>query len=282
MNPSDIINKSDQKSKSRAEKQPIEAKLYKIDGNKILYTVNSSHHNKQYLVTIQLLDFITNKLDSLKDALAGNIKISCNCPGFLYKGLKYISWKGQVGIDKETRRPDITNPDLEGLACKHILVALNQMKSDYNAIYKMFKDAIPKEKPSTSDKEKKAASDVSENDIEVIDRFKEACSSLYKSYIKFKKENKDENLEFADSEFYDGKDPSKILSELSKATTKAIANSFLGKLDSLNNILKLIDQKKNGFNVLLNSDVSSLTKKINSIINNKTESLINNIILTLM
>ena len=69
MRPQDIVNKSDNKSKARAAKQPIRAKLYKLEDSKILYTVTSSEGNKQYIVTIQLLDLTGNRLRSLKSAL---------------------------------------------------------------------------------------------------------------------------------------------------------------------------------------------------------------------
>lgn len=77
MRPVDIVNKSDNRSKSKAAKQNIPARLYKVENNKILYTVKSSKGDKQYLVTIQLLDLTGNKLKSLRSALNGDIKISC-------------------------------------------------------------------------------------------------------------------------------------------------------------------------------------------------------------
>ena len=95
----DIINKSDNRSKERAAKQGLTAKLYKVEDNKILYTVTSSQGNRQYIVTIQLLGLTGNKLRSLKGAINGNVKLSCTCPAFLYQGYKYIMWKSQSGID---------------------------------------------------------------------------------------------------------------------------------------------------------------------------------------
>lgn len=78
----DIINKSDNRSKERAAKQRLNAKLYKVDGNKILYTVTSSQGNRQYIVTIQLLGLTGNKLRSLKGAINSDVKLSCSCPAF--------------------------------------------------------------------------------------------------------------------------------------------------------------------------------------------------------
>ena len=285
MRPPDIKNKSDNRSKSRAEKQHLKAKLYKVEDNKILYTVTSSEGDKQYKVTIQLLDLTSNKLQSLKPAMNGNLKISCTCPGFLYQGYKFISWKANVGIDKETRSPDIRNPNKEGLACKHILVALDQMKSDYNAIHDMVKAQVPKgkDKPQPTDIKNNSKSDKpTELDIKVVTDFKSACDKLYDDYTKFTKSDHSEDDTFIDSKFYDKVDPSSILKDLSKPVAKSLNGKFIGKLKSLEDILKLIDQKKNGFNVLLDSDVKALTKKLNSTIHDENEAYINNIILTIM
>lgn len=285
MRPQDIVNRSDNKSKFRAAKQNLPARLYKVEDNKIIYTVKSSKGDKQYLVTIQLLDLTGNKLKSLKSALNGNIRIKCTCDAFLYRGYKYITWKSNVGIDKETRAPDKTNPDRKGLACKHILVALEQMKSDYNKIYEMLKAQVPtgNNKPQPSDfKNNSNSNEPTELDIKIITDFKSACDKLYKDYTAYKLTGPTKDALFVDSKFYDKVDPSEILKDLSKPVAKSLSGKFIGKLSSLQNILSLIDQKKNGFNVLLSSDVKSLINKLNASISTKTESLINNIILTLI
>lgn len=83
MRPPDIISQSDNRSKSRAAKQHLAARLYKVEGNTVIYTVDSSEHDKQYYVTIQLVDLTGNKLRSLKAAMNGNVRIHCTCPAFL-------------------------------------------------------------------------------------------------------------------------------------------------------------------------------------------------------
>lgn len=285
MRPQDIINKSDNRSKEKASRDGLVARLYKVEDNKILYTVTSSTGNKQYIVTIQLLGLTGNKLKSLKSALNGNIKISCSCPAFLFQGYKYISWKSSSGIDREDRSPDKTNPNKEGMACKHILVALNQIKSDYDKIHDMIKAQIPKgkDKPQPTDIKDNAKSDSpTELDIKIITDFKEAVSKLYKDYTEFLDSDHLDSDIFTNSKFYDKVDPSQILNNLSKPVAKSLNGKFIGKLKSLNDILKLIDQKKNGFNVLLDSDIKVLTNKLNATIHTAVESYINNIILNLI
>lgn len=285
MRPPDIKNKSDNRSKARAERQNINAKLYKVEDNKIIYTVTSSQGDKQYLVTIQLLGLTGNKLKSLKAAMNGDIKIRCTCPAFLYQGYKFITWKANVGIEPETRSPDVRNPERKGMACKHILAVLDQMKSDYKAIYDMFKAQVPKgkDKPQPTDiKDNSKSKEPTELDIKIVTDFKSACDKLYDDYSKYLKSNPGEDDTFIDSKFYDKTDPSSILKDLSKPVAKSLNGKFIGKLKSLEDILNLIDQKKNGFNVLLDSDTKALIKKLNSTIENKTEAFINDIILSLM
>ena len=84
MRPPDIQSKSDNRSKTKASQQGLRAKLYKVKDNRILYTVNSSEGDKQYIVTIQLLGLTGNKLSSLKSAMNSDVKVHCTCPGFLY------------------------------------------------------------------------------------------------------------------------------------------------------------------------------------------------------
>lgn len=283
MNDTAILNKSDRRSKERAISQNIRAKLYKVEDNKIIYTVTSSKGDKQYLVTFLLLDITGNKLKSLRSALNGNLKIKCTCDAFLYQGYKYISYKANTGIDPENRAPDIRNPNREGMACKHIIAALNQMKRDYKEIYAMFKAQQPKgkDKPQPTDiKDNNKSDKPTDLDVKIITDFKTACDKLYKDYQTYKKNGTDGD--FADSSFYDGTDPSDMLKNLSKPVAKSLNGKFIGKCKTLADIVNLIDQKKNGFNVLLDSDVKALIKKLNSTLSETTESLINNIILNLL
>ena len=101
-------------------------------------------------------------------------------------------------------------------------------------------------------------------------------------YYDYKNSSPTKDAKFVDSEFYDKVDPSEILKSLSKSAARLLSGRFIGRLSSLDNILTLMDQKKNGFNILLDSDAKYIINKLNASIKSKTESLINNIILHLM
>ncbi len=278
MNSKEVTNKSDIRSRIKSKKEQIKAKFYKVDGDTLLYTVNSSKKDKQYLVKIQLLDLSNNKLSSLKSALDGNLKISCTCPAFLYQGYKYISYKKQVGIDKETRAPNIKNPNQIGLACKHILVALEQIKSDYSLIYnnlKLSQNSVPQTNDTTNNSDES-----NEQDLKIIDDFKEECLKLYDEYTKYIASN--DTDDFINSKLYSGINPTALLDNLSKQTLKMIKQKFDNKFDNLENLIKFIETRRNSFKVLLKSGLSSITNKINYNLKSTTESIINNIILNLI
>ena len=278
MNYKEVTNKSDIRSRIKSKKEQIKAKFYKVDGDTLLYTVNSSKKDKQYLVKIQLLDLSNNKLSSLKSALDGNLKISCTCPAFLYQGYKYISYKKRVGIDKETRAPNIKNPNQIGLACKHILVALEQIKSDYSLIYNNLK--LSQTSASKTDNTTNNSDESNEQDLKIIDDFKEECLKLYDEYTKYIASNDADD--FINSKLYSGINPTALLDNLSKQTSKMIKQKFDNKFDNLENLIKFIETRINSFKVLLKSGLSSITNKINYNLKSTTESIINNIILNLI
>lgn len=277
MIPSNIIKRSDNRSKSAANSQSISARLYKVENRTVFYTVTSGSGNKQYLVKIQLTDLDLSNLDSLEDALQGNIKIYCSCDAFLYHGYKYIAFKAKSGIEPETRAPKITNPNMQGMACKHIIVVLQQMKKDYNSIYELF----TKQLSNSNNNRHSDNKSFTNNDLKIISEFKDACTELYNQYTKYIKDTKlDDSTSFQDSEYY--VDPSVLLKDLSVPASKIVKNLFIGKLTSIEKILQSIESKRNGFIILLTSDTKYITDKINRNISQKTEAYINHLILELM
>jgi len=98
----------------------------------------------------ELKDISRTKKDSLKDKLmmaveSGDLNVSCTCPDYLYGGYKYMA--GQLDYSmgrKETRSPDVRNPDLKGTVCKHILAVLNNMQWYIDDIVKSYKEEAEK------------------------------------------------------------------------------------------------------------------------------------------
>jgi len=123
-------------------------------GYPIKYTgLNSKNYTLKFKVgdydnRIQLLDYLyllntTNK-NAFDLILGSNVKVFCNCADFLYKGFQYIGTLDRYGIKPEYRRPDHTNPDLEGSVCKHLLWLFQNIKKFRSQIEKdLFKNPQP-------------------------------------------------------------------------------------------------------------------------------------------
>jgi hypothetical protein len=70
------------------------------------------------------------------DILNADIRVACNCPAFLYHGYAYITDQLDAGENTlrrypgaevpEGRAPDVRNPSLEGVICKHLIAVLNR------------------------------------------------------------------------------------------------------------------------------------------------------------
>lgn len=97
-----------------------------------------------YTVKIQMAEYadIADDKDlSVKEkvrlAIAGDLKISCTCPAYLYFGYKYILTKLDTNeSDDEHRFPKIRNPKLQGVMCKHCYTAIGAFPMNWNTIAK--------------------------------------------------------------------------------------------------------------------------------------------------
>lgn len=52
--------------------------------------------------------------------LSSDILVDCSCPDFIFGGYKYIATLKKYSLEKETRKPQIRNPKLQGSVCKHL------------------------------------------------------------------------------------------------------------------------------------------------------------------
>lgn len=91
-------------------------------------------------IALQLRADGANFMDMANLALFGDVKVSCNCPSFMFHGYRYIltqldalyipspmhdQWADDdAGGGEENRPPQKRNPDLEGVVCKHLSTAL--------------------------------------------------------------------------------------------------------------------------------------------------------------
>lgn len=54
----------------------------------------------------------------------GNVRLHCNCPSFAFWGFQYILSQLDASIYYEDRFPVVRNPQLRGIACKHLIKTL--------------------------------------------------------------------------------------------------------------------------------------------------------------
>lgn len=97
-----------------------------------------------YTVKISLVDYpdIAEDKDlsvqeKVRLAIAGDLKISCTCPAYLYFGYKYIMTQLDSNeSDAEHRFPKIRNPKLNGVMCKHCYIAMQAFPMNWSSIAK--------------------------------------------------------------------------------------------------------------------------------------------------
>ena len=141
----DFLDGAEKKRKKRAktqfEKHGTKFSTTLKDGTIVFKTKSAGYDNPnysgyhktyfQYIYPVDIKD--VKEMKDLKDRdkvnllLAGNLKVRCTCPDFLYFGNKYILTQLDAiqGDEKEHRFPKIKNPDLKGTGlCKHLIVAL--------------------------------------------------------------------------------------------------------------------------------------------------------------
>lgn len=135
----EIQNKADNRSKYKSQNSRLRASFDHFDDEQstVYYKVTSSNGKDVYSVRINLTSFnnaTDRKDDMLAKALMGDIKVDCSCPAFLYQGYRFNATMQDASIIPEKRPPNKTNPHRNGLACKHIIVALNSLAKDYDKI----------------------------------------------------------------------------------------------------------------------------------------------------
>ena len=155
----DFIKGADKDRTARAKKQfGTHGTRYEetwVDGTIVFQTKSAGYDNKnyagyhktymQYILPTEKLD--VKKMVDLKDdekvnlLLAGDLKLRCSCPDFLYFGNKYILTQlDSIWGTGEHRFPKIKNPKLKGSGlCKHLILALQALPfwiSDITRDYK--------------------------------------------------------------------------------------------------------------------------------------------------
>jgi len=71
---------------------------------------------------------------------AGDIKLFCSCPSYLYYGFSYLQSAMNSAVYDETRPPNIKNPKQRGICCKHQRLLLTTLPFHSGDIAKSIKE----------------------------------------------------------------------------------------------------------------------------------------------
>src|SRR4030042_4267840 len=82
-----------------------------------------------------------NFMERANLAVFGDIKVKCSCPAYLYWGYDFITTQLDSNAGKgENRSPNIRNPHLEGVVCKHLVKVLEALPFHINDVAKKMKE----------------------------------------------------------------------------------------------------------------------------------------------
>ena len=107
------------------------SRYIEIDEDNIIHfkTPSHTHAGVTYDQKVKLLQLeeliqthsgVKKPSQIVRMALAGDIKVHCTDPSWLYWGFQYIGTKDKYATDPEKRYPKIRNPQLKGSVCKHL------------------------------------------------------------------------------------------------------------------------------------------------------------------
>ncbi len=156
----DLIASSEVKRLGKSTRIQVDYKgmNHRSEGKRIktlnFYAVDPGGSQKTHNISVKIPDYRLvsrikklNTEDKLKYAVeAGDVQVFCDCRDFLYHGYKYMADLEDYGIKSEDRPPDITNPNLDGALCKHIIAVFNQMDKFYNQIVNDIEEHAKKER----------------------------------------------------------------------------------------------------------------------------------------
>ena len=102
-----------------------------FDDNTMIFEVNSSEYETNRIRYRNLIQFDQwnevgqdTDLDFAEKSRmllwAGDIRLHCTCPSFLYYGFNYILTVLDSAIWPEERKPVVRNPNDRGVVCKHL------------------------------------------------------------------------------------------------------------------------------------------------------------------
>ena len=134
--PKDVINFSLPDDRERANQEIRAAVPLSTKAGELKFTTNAGPNSKKtrHYVTVRMLNFEAAVVSPIEPAkivnqvIKGPVAFTCDCERWRY-WYAYIATVGGYNAGyREAAFPKIRNPDIQGIACKHILRVMAQME----------------------------------------------------------------------------------------------------------------------------------------------------------
>lgn len=132
----EVINLSTPADKRRSKEQIHAAIPIRMKGGDIHFLTNAGPDSDKtrHSVHIILMDYDVGlakgtALQAAKEIAKGNLRVECDCEHFRYVYRYITTLMGANAGRAETGFPKIRNPQLEGIACKHVLRVMTELNS---------------------------------------------------------------------------------------------------------------------------------------------------------
>ena len=165
-----VIDNSTQADRERSNREIRVAIPYQRMGSNVHFITNAGPRSEvvRHHVHVQLLNIDAavaspaKASDLVRMVVDGGLKFDCDCEHHQYR-FRYIASIGRYNAGRtETGYPKITNPNLIGIACKHVLRVMQKMSAPdvRQYIEKMIQDGRKMERPKVVRTLKKDAAEM--------------------------------------------------------------------------------------------------------------------------
>jgi len=138
LNAQDILRDVDPASSDRAYSCAPHLVTFAPDTATADFNVQCANSRNSWEVRVQLIDFNyvvpederelimgwDDIVQEYPELLTGDILLHCTCPAFQWWGSHYTLHQLDTALSPEDRYPHIRDPNLERVACKHVIAVL--------------------------------------------------------------------------------------------------------------------------------------------------------------
>lgn len=154
----EIIRMSTDADKERSKKEITMAVPVRMKGGNVQFITNAGPDSKQHRHHVQVIlaSYDTGlaegtPLQAAKELARGNLKFDCSCEHHTFVFRYITTLMGANAGRAETGFPKIRNPQLEGIACKHVLRVMTELNTSI-FIWKCIAAMVEADRKQNADK----------------------------------------------------------------------------------------------------------------------------------